>query len=109
MEMFIGFFFAIAAFLLVSMTKRRWLAWVMAGLFVVACCFTTGVYFHTLNSPAFPEAFLDDSGRAWKAMCRRIQEDDRIEPERSLPKSTPATATQPSQPLPPPAAPKKQR
>jgi len=95
--MSIGFFFAITAFLLVSMTKRKWLAWVLVAAFVVASFLATGAYLHALHSPAFPEALLDDSGRAWKAMCRRIQEDERIKPKKSLP--------QPSPPLPASAGP----
>lgn len=67
LEMSIGFVCAIGAFLSVSKMRSKWLAWLLAGVFVVASCFVTGTYLDVLHSAAFPEALLDESGRAWRA------------------------------------------
>jgi len=88
----IGFFFATAAFFSVSRAKRIWLAWVLAGAFVVVSILATVAYLRVLHSPAFPDALLDSSGRAWKAMLKHEQKNERIAPNKISPLPSPTNA-----------------
>ena len=90
LEMSIGFLFAVGAFLLVSMTKRKWLAWALDGAFVVASCLATDAYIRVLHSAAFPQALLDDSGRAWKSTFKQLPQDEGVGPSKASPSPSPA-------------------
>jgi hypothetical protein len=99
LEMSIGSICAIVAFLTVSTIVKKWRAWAMVGIFVVSSCLVTGTYLEFLHSAAFPEALLDESGKAWVNMLKHLHDDDKTSPH------------QPSLQTPtggPPAAPRQQ-